>query len=199
MQMPREEEYTYADYASWEDSERYELLDGIPYMMAPAPSVEHQEISTSLVGQFYAYLKDKTCKVFSAPFDVRLNADTRDDTVVQPDITVVCDPKKIENGKNCQGAPDMVIEILSPSTARHDQLVKYNKYREAGVREYWIVNPMERFAQVHLLRDGEYITRSYGDAEMVPVAVLENCQINLAEVFPPAPPEEEKPRGPQMP
>lgn len=190
MQLPEGKKYTYADYLTWDDDNRYELIDGEVYMMS-APSVSHQEISMELGRQIANYLQGKPCKVFSAPFDVRLNADTEDNTVVQPDITVVCDPKKIENGKNCKGAPDMVIEILSPSSGTRDQILKLNMYLEAGVKEYWIVDPETRSVQVYLFKNTEGTFRSYKDKSIISVNILEGCQIDLAAVFPPELPNEE--------
>ena len=183
MQLPKKPKYTYADYLTWDDGRRYELIDGEVYMMSPAPSVSHQEISGEIFRQFATLLKGKRCKVFSAPFDVRLNADAEDDTVVQPDILIVCDPDKIKNGKNCEGAPDMIVEILSPSSARRDQFDKFNLYLAAGVKEYWIVYPETKMVQVYTLTEGNYVGRAYSDAHMVTVSVLEDCQINLADVF----------------
>lgn len=192
MEMPRERKYTYDDYRGWDDGQRYELIDGEAYMMSPAPSRAHQWVSVSLVSQLYSYLKGKSCEVYSAPFDVRLD----DNTVVQPDISVICDPGKLDE-RGCNGAPDMIVEILSPSSASHDQVVKFGKYRQAGVREYWMVNLEARTVQVYLLRDGEYISRGYDEVAVVPVEVLEDCQIDLAEVFPPGAPVEEAGKGPE--
>ena len=135
-----EARYTYADYMAWEDGERWEIIEGVPYLMSPAPTWVHQGISGELFLQIATFLKGKPCKVYAAPFDVRLFPadDDSDDTVVQPDIVVVCDRSKLDRS-GCRGAPDMLVEILSPSTARHDQLVKLQLYKKAGVREYWIV------------------------------------------------------------
>jgi Uma2 family endonuclease len=181
--------YTYADYVTWDDGVRYELIDGIPHvmsfteeMMAPAPAWVHQGICAELLYQLKKFLKGKTCKVFSAPFDVRLFADKGDGTVVQPDITVVCDRSKLQ-GTGCAGAPDMVIEILSPSSFRQDRFVKFLKYQEAGVREYWIVDPEDQTVFAHVLHDGKYFTNAYGNTGAVPVHVLDGCTIDLAEVF----------------
>lgn len=185
MQQPKDERYTYTDYLTWEGDERYELIDGVPYMMAPAPSSTHQGISANLMIEIGTYLRGKRCKVFAAPFDVRLNADTRDDTVVQPDISVICDPSKIDE-RGCKGAPDMVIEIVSPSSVKHDQFVKQEKYRQAGVREYWIVYPEYQSVQVYILKDGAYVSGVYEDKAHVPVKVLEGCVIDLGAVFPQA-------------
>lgn len=184
MQQRKDERHTYADYLTWDDGARYELIDGVPRLMSPAPSTAHQEVSGSIFLQIGNYLKGKPCKVFSAPFDVRLCPDGADDTVVQPDISVVCDPSKLD-ARGCKGAPDMVVEILSPSTLRQDQFVKYHKYLAAGVREYWLVSPEARGVQVYLLRGGEYVSRMYEGEDAVPVSVLDGCVIALGDVFPP--------------
>lgn len=174
--------YTYADYASWDDENRYELIDGAVYMMSPAPTSDHQAICRELLYQFTAFLKGKTCKVFASPFDVRLNFDGDDKTVVQPDILVVCDRSKIVKA-GCNGAPDLVVEILSPSSVNRDILLKFNKYLQSGVREYWIVDPEGRTVTVHILEAGKYTTSAYGDTDTVDVSVLDGCQIALQEVF----------------
>jgi len=185
MALPRakeQENYTYADYCTWDDGERWELIDGVAYAMSPAPSWVHQDISAAFVELIREFLRDKPCKVFHAPFDVRLNADAGDDTVVQPDIVVICDRSKL-SGTGCKGAPDMVIEILSPSTARHDRIRKLNEYRRAGVREYWIVDPDTKTVSVHILENGRYYVANYSDEDTVDVTVLNGCAIDLAEVF----------------
>jgi Uma2 family endonuclease len=186
MPLAKEKEndyYTYADYLTWEGSERYELIDGEAYLMA-SPSRIHQEISMALSTRINNYLEGKTCKVYAAPFAVRLNPaeDQSDDTVLEPDIVVVCDPSKLDD-RGCNGAPDMVIEILSPSTARYDRLVKFNKYRQAGVREYWIVDPEEKIVTAYVLKNGEYTALNYDDTGTAPVAVLPGCEIDLKAVF----------------
>ncbi|MCL1917385.1 MAG: Uma2 family endonuclease [Peptococcaceae bacterium] len=172
---------TYADYAGWDDSVRYELIEGMAYMMT-APSWIHQSISMSLATQIHNFLHGKPCKVFAAPFDVRLNADGNDDTVVQPDLVVICDRSKL-SGSGCLGAPDMVVEILSPSNARYDILVKFQQYQKAGVREYWIVDPERRVLSVHVMENGKYFSNTYGDTDIVPVHILEGCQITMQDVF----------------
>jgi len=173
--------YTYSDYLKWDDDVRYELIDGVPYAMS-APTWQHQEILGHLHAQLYSYLKCKPCKVFMAPFDVRLNADAYDNTVVQPDIVVICDDN-IMMKTGCVGGPDMAIEILSPSTSRMDRSIKFNKYLQAGVREYWLVDPDTKTLAIHILKDGDYITRVYNDADRAPVHVLEDCLIDMSEVF----------------
>ena len=119
--------YTYADFLEWDEGERYEIIDGEAYMMA-TPSRLHQEISGDFYYALRSFLKDKPCKVYAAPFAVRLfpSEDRSDDTVVEPDITVVCDPSRLDD-RGCNGAPDFIIEIVSPSTARYDRIVKFNK------------------------------------------------------------------------
>ena len=174
--------YTYADYASWDDDIRYELIDGIPYVMY-APTTTHQGILMDLSRQLASFLKGKPCRVFAAPCDVCLNGlGDKDDTVVQPDILVVCDESKIER-KYCNGAPDMTIEILSPSTSKRDLLTKLVKYQNAGVREYWIVDPDAKTVNVHILEDGRYVINSYESNDTIAVTVLDGCSIILSEVF----------------
>lgn len=173
--------YTYSDYLEWDDDTRWELIDGVPYMMS-APNRRHQELSGALFLQFANFLKGKSCKVYYAPFDVRLNADTFDNTVVQPDLLIVCDHSKL-NKAGCAGAPDMVIEILSPSTSRYDRTLKFNTYLKSGIREFWIIDPETKTLAVHILRNGEYVIHAYTNEDTVPVHVLEDCTINLTEVF----------------
>lgn len=183
MSAPKEmERYTYADYYSWDDGGRWELIDGEAYAMLPAPTQAHQEASGEIFGQLREFLKDKPCKLYAAPFDVRLNADDKDDTVVQPDLLVVCDSAKLD-GKCCKGSPDLVIEILSPSTEKRDRITKLEVYRRAGVREYWIVDPSTKSVHVHTLKDGLYFIMGYADEDNVPITVLPGCEINLKNVF----------------
>ncbi|MFV0401265.1 MAG: Uma2 family endonuclease [Oscillospiraceae bacterium] len=184
--MPLRQEdqtYTYADYSTWDDSERWELIEGLPYAMSPAPAPKHQEISFALSLQLGNFLKGKPCKLYPAPFDVRLNADREDDTVVQPDLSVICDSAKIDD-KGCKGAPDFVVEILSPSTARRDRMVKFQLYLQAGVREYWIVDPDTQTVQVCILCEGFYRAAMYGDTDKISVSTLPGCEIDLQDVFP---------------
>jgi len=178
----RAEIYTYADYASWDDGERWELIDGVAYLMAPGPSEPHQGVSSGLVAQLSNFLHGKPCKLRFAPFDVRLSADGADDTVLQPDIMVICDSSKIVYS-GCVGAPDLVIEILSPGSAKHDMIRKFQAYKKAGVAEYWVINPETRTLQTHILNAGEYLTRVYADTDEVPVHVLKGCNILLQDVF----------------
>ena len=173
--------YTYSDYLKWDDDIRRELIDGKVYLMA-APNRRHQELSSNLHGQFWAFLEGKSCKVYHAPFDVRLDADTLDDTVVQPDIVIVCDHQILDDA-GCNGVPDMVVEILSPSTAGTDRNTKFNKYLKAGIREYWIIDPEKCSLAVNILKDGKYITHAYTDKDIAPVHVLKDFSIDLSRVF----------------
>ena len=190
MPLPAEKErYTFADVLAWPDNERAELINGEVIVMAPALSRGHQGISFEMFRQFGNYLEGKRCQAYSAPFDVRLfekDGDTPEDvdTVVEPDITIVCDPSKLDN-RGCKGAPDMVVEILSPSTQRHDRLVKLGLYQRAGVREYWIVSPEEQTVQVFLNKDASLLTHEVYDRQGVAkVKVLDGCFIELSKVFP---------------
>jgi Uma2 family endonuclease len=184
MPLAKEKEYyTYADYLGWDGAERYEIIDGEAYMMAP-PSRFHQDISMALSTKINNYLEGKPCKVYAAPFAVRLNPaeDQSDDTVLEPDIVVVCDPSKLDD-RGCNGAPDLIIEILSPSNARHDRITKFQLYREAGVREYWIADPEEKVLTAYVLKNGEYVASFYEDKDTAPVTVLPGCKIDLSAVF----------------
>ena len=185
--LPQEKRYTYADLLSWDDSTRYELYDGQPVALA-SPSDVHQTICAELLRQLANYLVGKQCKVFPAPFDVRIfeeDGDSPDDvdTVLQPDLMVVCDQNKVDQ-RGVHGAPDLVIEILSPSSLRCDRLVKFNLYQKAGVREYWIVDPDSRTVSVYTLEDGAYHAAVvYSHDLAVPVGVLDDCRIDLPAVF----------------
>ena len=177
-----ETHYTYADYCAWDDDQRWELIDGIPYAMS-APTLTHEDIGRGLYLQFGNFLKGKSCKVYHAPVDVRLNADTADNTVVQPDLLVVCDYAKFSDGKSCKGAPDLIIEIQSPSTAGYDRIIKLELYRKTGVREYWMVDPDTKTVQVCVLKDGQYYVTGYTGTDTAPVSVLLGLEISLSDVF----------------
>lgn len=152
--------FTYADYCAWPDDERWELIDGEAYAMA-APSCAHQAAVGELFVQISLFLRGKPCRPFIAPFDVRLpdrqEADDQITTVVQPDISVICDPDKLDE-RGCRGAPDWVIEVLSPSTAAKDQIEKRDIYERVGVREFWLVHPADHVVTIYTL-DAE---RRYG-------------------------------------
>ncbi|MBU0568165.1 Uma2 family endonuclease [bacterium] len=182
------ERYTYGDYLNWPDEERWELINGEAYDMSPAPSRWHQQISIELVRQIANFLSGKKCKAYHAPFDVRLPVADEDDsetmTVVQPDIVVICDPAKLDD-RGCRGAPDFVVEILSPFTASKDQTKKLALYERHGVKEYWIIHPTDNLLTVRLLeKDGRYgIPKIYEGMGSLEVATLPGLTIDLDAVF----------------
>ena len=148
--------YTYTDYVLWNIKERLEVIKGKIFRL-DTPGVSHQKISWNLYGEMYHYFKGKSCKLFAAPFDVVLkNKKGVEDSVVQPDICVVCDPKKLENDKRCLGAPDLIIEILSPGNTKKEMRDKYELYEEAGVYEYWVVRPTDKEITQFVLENGKY-------------------------------------------
>jgi Uma2 family endonuclease len=189
MAVPAESRrYTYADLITWPEDERWELIDGVAYDMTPAPSERHQTISSELHVQLYDFLRDHPCRVFYAPFDVRLPNLAEDgmtaSTVVQPDLLVVCDREKLD-GKGVIGAPTLVMEITSPSTAGKDIREKRAAYERAGVPEYWIISPWDNTVQVYTLdKRGRYgAPTAYTSADQAPVGVLPGLVIDLARVF----------------
>ena len=182
--------YTLADYLRWKERKgRYELIDGDAYLMAP-PTRTHQRVCVELTRQLANFLEGKRCEVYAAPFGVRLFEREGDgpedvDTLVEPDITVVCDKSKLDE-YGCRGAPELVMEVLSPSSRKHDRLVKLNLYQRAGVPEYWIVNPEEESVQVFLRDDSGNlrIHNEYDRTEIAKVHALDGCFIELCKVFP---------------
>jgi len=194
MSKPKKMEtrfWTYGDYITWPEDERWEIINGEAFDMTPSPGPLHQEISVNLSTLIRNFLENKTCKVYAAPFDVLLpdgnEADEDVRTVVQPDIMVVCDLEKIvEHG--CRGAPDWVIEIISPSTAGKDHITKRNLYERHGVKEFWVIQPIERTIAVCRL-SGKKFGRSseFDDAACIKVGVLPGLEIDCAKVFPPKP------------
>lgn len=162
MTPPRRDtlHHTYRDYFGWPDGERDELIDGVAYVKEPpAPSRSHQEIVCQLYLQVGMALEGQPCRAYVAPFDVRLprcgEADDLIDTVVQPDIFIVCDLGKLD-GRGMRGAPDWIAEVLSPTTAGYDQTVKVPVYERAGVPEVWLVHPTDRTVAIYRLEDGHY-------------------------------------------
>lgn len=151
--------FTYGDYRLWPDDQRWELIDGKAYDMSPAPTRTHQTLVVEMVRQIGNYLEDKPCEVYVAPFDVRLPAGDEDDdritTVVQPDIAVICDPAKLDEA-GCRGAPDWIVEVLSPVTAAKDQIRKRDLYQRHGVREYWLVHPTDHILTRYRLEAGGF-------------------------------------------
>jgi Uma2 family endonuclease len=189
MGLPRRdtEHHTYGEYCTWTDDARYELIDGVAYAMAPAPARSHQEMLGGIFSQVHAALEGRRCRAYIAPFDVRLphrdEADDDIDTVVQPDLSVVCDRDKLD-ARGCRGAPDWIVEVLSPTTAGHDMIVKRRLYERAGVREYWLVHPTDRVVTVYTLRDGAYgVPAIHELKERLAVTVLPEIEIDWARVL----------------
>ena len=179
--------YCYTDLLTWE-GERWELIDGEPYNLAPSPLRRHQEVSGSLFVLLYQHLEGKPCRVYSAPSDVRLPRQNEDGltatTVVQPDIFVVCEQEKLDD-RGCVGAPTLVIEVLSTDSTTRDRREKFKAYEAAGVKEYWLVSPLEKVIEVFLLDEkGRYGAPTvYADAEPLPVQTLDGIIIDLGRVF----------------
>jgi len=178
--------HTYGEYLTWPEEVSYQLIDGEAFLMAPAPTVRHQQVAGEIHRQLATALLGKPCLALIAPVDVLLpkadEADERVDTVVQPDVLVVCDPAKVGE-RGVRGAPDFVVEVLSPSTAGLDQVRKRRIYERAGVREYWLVHPIDRVVTVYRLLDGEYGKPHTQElAGETPVAVLEGVSIQWDEL-----------------
>lgn len=189
-QEKTEERFSYKHYRDWPDDERWELIHGIPYAMSPAPTLYHQSIVVELSRQISNFLKNKPCRVFVSPVDVLFAGenDTNDDdieTVVQPDIVVVCDNKKL-NGRYIKGVPDLIIEVLSPSTASKDLKQKFTLYENHGVKEYWVVYPHEQSIMLFSLpANGTYGKPAIYTAEdVIEDLLFEGLKVELADVFP---------------
>jgi Uma2 family endonuclease len=188
-QLDFNKKYSYADYLTWRFSERVELIMGRIFKMTPAPRTDHQQISTIISSSLFYFLKGNQCKVFAAPFDVRLpnekgESGLKSDNVVQPDISVICDPAKIDD-KGCVGAPDLIVEIVSKSSVKKDLHEKYDLYERHGVREYWIVAPFEMTLSIFVLGEkGHYIPSkplTLGDTARS--TVISGFAIDLDELF----------------
>ena len=181
---PQENEhYTYADYLSWEGPERYQIIYGEVFMMS-SPSVAHQAICMELSRLFSNWLRGKPCRVFAAPLDVRLfpEEDNSDDTVVQPDLLVVCDKTKFAKG-SVNGPPDIAVEVMSPSTTNKEHFMKFRAYMDAGIREYWMIEPGEKLVQVHLHENDHFISFSYKEHDVVTSTVLQGFSVDLKSLW----------------
>jgi Uma2 family endonuclease len=179
--------YTYADYLKWTFQERVELIKGKLFKMSPAPNRMHQGISSVIHSELFYFLKGEKCRVYSAPFDVRLPGKSKDDrniiTVLQPDICVICDEAKLDF-KGCIGAPDIVVEILSPGNNITELRNKYEVYEQAGVQEYWVVSPQDKTFLVYTLASGKYhASRLMVAGDTLHSSVLKGFSLELAQLF----------------
>jgi len=187
-QLDLNQSYSYADYLTWRFTEYVELIKGKVMRKIAAPTKVHQQVSRNLTAEIYNALKGQPCELFPAPFDVRLlkstgNGDAQIRTVVQPDLCVVCDASKLD-AKGCLGAPDLMIEIISPSTAWLDNGIKANLYAENGVREYWIVFPAEQIINLYELRGEEYkINEVYAEPGPITSLALPGLQLDWNDIF----------------
>ena len=180
-QLDLTKQYTYADYLTWKFKERVELLRGWVVKMSPPPNRRHQLISLRIEKKIDKCLKDR-CQMYHAPFDVVLSNEDKS-TVVQPDICVICDERKLTD-QGCTGAPEMIIEILSPGNTQNEYRDKYELYEENGVQEYWIVNPMENTIISYTLKSEKFIgSKFYVPGESITSKVLPDLIIELETVF----------------
>ena len=170
--------FTWEDYCSWPDGERWELLHGEAYAMSPSPSYEHQDVSAALMSSMRNYFKGKPCRVLAAPMDVKLS----ETNVVQPDLLVVCDPAQIKG--HIEGPPALVVEILSPASIRHDRLRKTELYARFGVKEYWIVTPFPCLVEIYRLHEGRYLLwQTCGPEDQLTSPAFPGMTLQLADIF----------------
>lgn len=188
-QLDLTKQYSYADYLTWQFKERVELIRGWISKMSPAPSTGHQTISWDFTYYFANYFRKTDCKTFAAPFDVRLldskksKKDQQVFTVVQPDICVICDEKKLDE-RGCIGAPDLIIEIVSPGNSKREMKTKYELYEENGVKEYWIANPLEKNIMLYILKAKKYhLKKIYFDDDTIESVMFKGLVIDLKEIF----------------
>jgi len=180
--------YSYSNYLNWLFDDRVELIKGKVFKMSPAPSRIHQKISINIIGPLANYLKGKHCEVYAAPFDVRFPKESKEDsavfTVLQPDICVVCDKSKLDD-RGCIGAPDLVVEILSPGNNKKELLHKYKVYEEFGVKEYWVVSQSDQSILIYTLNDmGRFQpSKIFTLSEKITSSVLPGFELALDDVF----------------
>ena len=179
--------YSYADYFKWQFEDRVELIKGKIFKMSPAPNFDHQVLAGEIYATLRNFLKKQTCKAFVSPFDVRFPRKSKEDkdifTVLQPDVCVVCDTSKYDK-RGCVGAPDIVVEVLSPSNNEKELKNKFDIYEESGVQEYWIVSPQDKTFLVNRLVEGRYVTsRLMVSGDIVTSTVLPGFEMDLKELF----------------
>ncbi|MCF8254500.1 MAG: Uma2 family endonuclease [Bacteroidia bacterium] len=179
--------YSYADYLGWNIPEIVEIIKGRVFKMNAAPKRIHQKISGRLFLKFGNFLEGKKCEVYDAPFDVRLSNNYDENhtifTVVQPDLCVICDPSKLDEA-GCLGAPDLIVEILSPGNSKKELQNKYEVYEESGVLEYWVISPEAETLLVYSLINGKYqASKLYTSGDQISTPILPGLSINLEELF----------------
>ena len=186
-QLDFNQKYSYQDYLKWHFKERVELIKGKIFKMSPAPSRLHQQIVVQLTGLLWSFFRTRPCQVFVAPFDVRLpvSGDSKGQlTVVQPDLCIICDNDKLDE-RGCVGAPDLIIEVLSPGNTQHEMNRKYDLYQEAGVKEYWLIEPKDKAIFVYVLNEeAKYIgLKPYTESQSIVSSTIPKLKIDLKEVF----------------
>ncbi|MBL7813047.1 MAG: Uma2 family endonuclease [Bacteroidetes bacterium] len=184
--------YTYWDYLKWTFTDRVELIRGHVVKMSPAPGANHQRALRDVYFHFDQCFRGKSCELFYAPLDVRLPVPSaaKDSTVVQPDLLVVCDPAKIDR-RGCTGAPDLVLEIVSPGRSRHDMTVKFSLYEESGVKEYWIVQPADRTVLIYHLENNRYVgLPPFTEGSIASGKLFPALQVPVSDIFSAIPPDE---------
>lgn len=187
LPIKKDKLYTYAEYKKWPEGARFELIDGTIFDMSAAPGMTHQKVSGRFSRVIANFLEDKSCQVFAAPFDVFFpeegESEEQTKTILQPDLSIICDESKLSE-KGCTGAPDVIIEIISPSTASHDQIAKLRLYEKYGVREYWIVHPIDRIVWKYVLEKGVYKKPELYDHNGTPAFnTFPELEINLYKAF----------------
>jgi Uma2 family endonuclease len=188
-QLDVSKQYSYADYLTWRFTERVELIKGWIRKMSPAPSLHHQASSRVLFIELYLYFKNTTCNYYTAPFDVRL-LDTKKSkenkdvtTVVQPDLCVVCDKAKLDT-KGCIGAPDLIIEIVSPGNSKTELKTKFELYQENLVKEYWVAHPSEKNIMLFVLKNKKFVLhKTYCEDDVLESVLFKGLTITINDVF----------------
>lgn len=185
-QLDLSKNYTYADYLTWQLKEKIELIKGKILAMSPAPARRHQDIAFNLSRILDRHFYKKPCKVYFAPFDVRLYSPSKEiTTVVQPDLCVICDLTKLDE-KGCLGSPDLIVEIVSPGNSKKEMGIKFDLYQEVGVREYWIVSPQEETILIYVLKDGVFVGMrplANGETKTANSVIFPELSFEVADVF----------------
>lgn len=184
-QLDLSQDYTYADYLKWQFQEKVELIKGKILTMSPAPTRFHQDIAVKMTAKWYGFLHNHPCRVYTAPFDVRLPVASRGkaDTVVQPDLCVVCDLSKLDEA-GCNGTPELIIEILSKGNSKREMDTKFDLYQEAGVLEYWIIDPLRRMVLLYSLVEGKLVTgKPFLEGDNVVSKLFPDFSVAVDDIF----------------